>query len=228
MPLTPFLIALFVFAGLCALIALGHAAGARRCWRERRRFASGHRLLWSVVFLALSLASAVAGFALLGYRRLSAEAPVATLTTRAIGPQRYAVRIEYPDGEHRGTELSGDQWQLDVRVIKWDPRAVVLGAPALYRVERLSGRYLDVASEREAPRSVVDLRPARPLGALDAWNLKQRFPRWMPWLDADYGSAAYLPLVDGGRFEVSLAAAGGLVARPADAATARKLEAARW
>jgi hypothetical protein len=228
MPLTPILIALFVFAGVCALIALGHAAGARRRWRERRRFACGHRLLWSLVFLVLTLASALAGFALLGYRRLTAEAPVASLTTRAIGPQRYAVRIDYPDGEHRSTELSGDQWQLDARVIKWDPRAVVLGAPTLYRVERLSGRYRDVATEREAPRSVVDLAPERPLAVLDAWNLKQRFPRWMPWLDADYGSAAYLPLVDGGRFEVSLAPAGGLVARPGDAATAEKLEAANW
>ena len=36
-------------------------------------------------------------------------------------------------------------------------------------------------------------------------------------------SAAYLPLVDGGRYVVTLAAAGGLVARPADDATARKI-----
>jgi hypothetical protein len=30
--------------------------------------------------------------------------------------------------------------------------------------------------------------------------VKQQFPQWLPWVDADYGSAAYLPLVDGGRF----------------------------
>jgi hypothetical protein len=45
----------------------------------------------------------------------------------------------------------------------------------------------------------------------------------VPWVDADYGSGAYLPLVDGGRFNVTLAAAGGLVARPADAETAGKI-----
>ena len=28
----------------------------------------------------------------------------------------------------------------------------------------------------------------------DLWTLKRRFPHWLPWIDADYGSAAYLPL----------------------------------
>ncbi len=228
MPLTPFLIGFFVFAALCAMIALGHLAGARRRWRSRHRFAATHRALWSIIFLLLALVSAVIGTALLGYRRLTTETPIATIMTRELAPQRYAVRIDYPDGEHRSTELAGDQWQLDARVIKWDPRAVVLGAPALYRVERLSGRYGNVASEREAPRSVVDLAPAHPLTMLDAWNLKQRFPRWMPWLDADYGSGAYMPLVDGGTFVVTLPPAGGLVARAADAKTKEKLEAAHW
>jgi hypothetical protein len=106
-------------------------------------------------------------------------------------------------------------------VIKWDVRAVVLGAPVLYQLDRIGGRYHDVAQEREASRSVVALTPMQ---AFDLWHLKQRFPRWLPWVDADYGSAAYLPLVDGGRYTVTLAAAGGLVARPADDATAARLQ----
>src|SRR5262249_623956 len=55
-----------------------------------------------------------------------------------------------------------------------------------------------------------------------------QFPRWLPWIDADYGSAAYLPLVDGGKYTATLSAAGGLIARPADAATAEKLQASGW
>ncbi len=110
-------------------------------------------------------------------------------------------------------------------MIKWDVRAVVLGAPPLYRLDRLSGRYRDAAREAEAQKSVVALSGPT---SLDLWQMKQSFPRWLPWVDADYGSGAYLPLIDGGRFNVTLAAAGGLVARPADAPTAEKLQTASW
>jgi hypothetical protein len=225
MPLTPFLYGLYGFAILCALIALGHAAGARRHWRSRRRFAACHRSLWSLVFVLLALLGAFGGTALLGYRRLAAEALVAELATRQLGPQHYAIDIELPDGTRQAAELTGDEWQLDAHVIKWDIRAVALGAPPLYRLDRVSGRYRDPAQEASAPKSVVVLsNPTR----LDLWQMKQRFPRWLPWVDADYGSGAYLPLVDGGRFSVTLAAAGGLVARPADAPTAEKLRATNW
>ncbi len=222
MPLTAFLFGLYAFATLCALIAFGHGAGARRHWRSRRRFAACHRAVWSLVFVLLALLGAFGATALLGYRRLASEALVATLDTRQLAPQRYAIDIELPDGSRKAAEIGGDEWQLDAHVIKWDIRAVVLGAPPLYQLDRLSGRYRDAAQEASAPKSVVALsHPTE----LDLWQIKQRFPRWLPWVDADYGSGAYLPLVDGGRFQVTLAAAGGLVARPADAPTAEKLRA---
>ncbi len=220
MSLTPFLTGLFVFAALCMLVAIAQAAHARRYWRRRRRFAAGHRALWCLVFVLLALIGALGGTALLGYRRLAAEALVARLDTHQLGAQRYAVTIELPDGTRRGVELAGDDWQLDARVIKWDARAVLLGAPPLYRLDRISGRYRDATQEIEAPRTVISLSSA---SAFDLWHLKQRFPGWLPWIDADYGSAAYLPLIDDGHFIVTLAAAGGLVARPADSATAERL-----
>jgi len=225
MPLTPFLIGLYAFAVLCTLIAFGHAAGARRNWRSRRRFAAGHRSMWSLIFLLLALLGAFGGTALLGYRRLASEALVARLDTHLLGPKRYGVDIQLPDGSRSTVELAGDEWQLDARVIKWDVRAVVLGAPPLYRLDRVSGRYHDAAEDASAARTVVALSTPAPL---DLWQMKKRFPEWLPWVDADYGSAAYLPLVDDGRFEVTLAAAGGLVARPADAATGEKVKATAW
>ena len=225
MMLTPFLIALYSFAALCALLALAHAAAARRRWRARRRFAAGHRGLWSLVFLLLAALGALSGTALLGWHRLSAEAPVAEITTRLATQGRYSVLVSTPDGARHEAELAGDEWQLDARVIKWDTRAVMLGAPPLYRLDRISGRYRDVAREANAPKSVAALSPTP---ALDLWRLKREFPDWLPWVDADYGSAAYLPLVDDGRFVVTLAAGGGLVARPADAATEALLRESGW
>ena len=101
----------------------------------------------------------------------------------------------------------------------------MLGASPLYRLDRISGRYADAAEESERERSVASLENNNPFDLLD---LKRRFPQWLPWIDADYGSAAYLPLVDGGSYRVSLSPAGGLVARPADAQTAQKLKEAGW
>ncbi|HMM67873.1 MAG TPA: hypothetical protein PKC03_13125 [Dokdonella sp.] len=225
MPLTPILIAFFIFAGLCALFALLNGFGARRRWRERRRLSACHSSLWALVFVLLAALGAFSGSALLGYRRLTTETTLALLDVRKIAPQRFAVRIEFPDGSHRGVELAGDQWQLDARVIKWSPRAVMWGAPPLYRLDRVSGRYADAAQESERERSVVALDRTNPFDLLD---LKRRFPQWLPWVDANYGSAAYLPLLDGGQYRVSLAPAGGLVARAANAQTEQMLKDAGW
>ena len=225
MSLTPFLVVLFGAAVLCLLFASGHGARAHRHWRERRRFAATLRVLWCLVFLGLALLGSVAGIVLLGYRRLAAEAAVARIEAHALDAQRYAVDILTPDGERRHVELAGDDWQLDARVIKWTPRAVVLGAPPLYRLDRVTGRYRDAQQEQSTPKSVAVLsNPTE----LDLWQMKQRFPQWIPWVDADYGSAAYLPMIDGANYKVSLSASGGLIARPADQATADKLKKAGW
>lgn len=214
---------LFAISAILALIAIGHGFAARRHWRERRRFACVHRSLWLVVFAALATLSGGAGVTLRGYRLFRAEVPVATLDTRQLGPQWFAVRINFADGQHRSAQLHGDEWQVDARVIKWSPRAVMLGAQPLYRLDRLAGRYRDAAQARSTKPSVVDLGDET---LPDLWQLKHDFPQWLPWIDTDYGSAAFLPLVNGGKYAVTISPLGGLIARPADQATRDKLNGA--
>ena len=216
---------LFVGAGIAALIALAQAFAVRRHWRARRRFACAHRSAWLLVFALLTILFAGLGLALRGYGLLTAEAPVATVQARQLGPQWFGVRLDFPDGTHRSADLHGDEWQLDARVIKWSPRAVSLGAQPLFRVDRLSGRYRNAQQAQATLPSIASL-DADPL--VDLWQIKQRFPTWLPWIDADYGSAAFLPLVNGGNYFVTVSPLGGLIARPADAATEEKLKAAGW
>ncbi len=225
MPLTVALAGLYIVALLFALLAIAQGRAARLRWRTRHRIAATHRTLWSIVFLLLALLGALVATALLGYRRLASEALVAEVATRALGNGDWAVTLALPDGNLRTLQLAGDDWQLDARVIKWRSTAVVLGAPPLYRLERIGGRWRDIDAERSRPRSVESLAD---LPLPDLWMLKRRFPGWLPWVDADYGSAAWLPFVEDGRFTVSLAAAGGLVARPADEATARRVAESGW
>jgi hypothetical protein len=220
--LLPVLIAIGVVA---LLIAFAHGRASVRHARRRRPFAATHRFAWMLVFLLLALLAGGSGVALRGYRLLTRETAVATVSARQVAPQEFALRVDFPDGAHANGALRGDEWQLDARVIKWQPTAVTLGAQPLYRVDRVSGRYRDAAQAQVAAPSLIALDND---SLLDLWQLKQHFPQWLPWIDTDYGSAAYLPLLDGGRYSVSLSPLGGLVARPADPATAAKLKAAGW
>jgi hypothetical protein len=220
--LIPVLIAL---AAVTGLIAIMHARACTRHARARRPLRALHRFAWMLVFVLLAGVSGGGAVALRGYHLLTREVDVATISARQIAPQQFAVRADFTDGTHSSGALRGDEWQLDARVIKWKPVAVTLGAEPLYRVDRLSGRYRDPAQAQTNTASLIDLGGD---SIIDLWQLKQRFPQWLPWIDADYGSAAYLPLIDDGRYRVSLSPLGGLVARPADTQTAEKLKASGW
>ena len=226
MSLTPFIGFSFALAAVLALSALLQGRACARSWRRRARTRAGMRLVVGLLLLACAGFAALVGTALLGYRRLAAEALVATLDTRALDAQRFAVGVELPDGTRREVEVQGDDWQLDARVIKWKTTAVVLGAPPLYRLERIGGRWRSIEQAQSGPYTVHAL--ADPATSIDPWLLLRGLPDRIDMIDADYGSAAWLPMVDGGHYTVTLAASGGLVARPADAATAEALRAAGW
>ena len=222
--MSPFVF-LLIPALACLLFALIFGGGLRRSLKQRRWFGALVRIGLLGLFLAVGLGLALLAGALFHYLELAGDTQVATLSLRQVEPQRYSVRLETPDGTHRSFELRGDEWQLDARVIRWKLPALLAGAPNLYRLERLSGRYGDVKQEIEAQRSAHDLAAA---AFPDLWTLKRQFPEYLPFVDADYGSAAYLPMLDGARYEVTLGASGGLSARPADANTRALLEAAGW
>ena len=171
--------------------------------------------------LLLALLLAALGVSLRQYLRLDQALPVATLEATALGPQRFAVLLHDASGDTRRFEVLGDQWQLDARVLRWQLPALLAGVPPLYRLERLSGRYRDIDQEREAARSVFALSNRN---ALDLLTLQQQYPQWLPFVDTRYGSGAYLPLIDGGHYEVMLHPRGGLVARGSDDFTRQALD----
>ena len=224
MSLHAIVIAIYVVAAVFVLRALAHGFAVRRCLRDRRGGTASWRGLWMLITLAIGVTFGLVATMLIGYHRLGSEARVATVETRQLGPQHHAVDLTFPDGRSRTAEIEGDQWQLDARIIKWRSTALLLGAQPLYRLDRLSGRYRKIEDTRK-PMTAVDLSTD---AVLDLADVKQRFPTWLPWIDADYGSAAFLPLIDNGRFEVTLSAAGGLVARAADEATEAQLKLDRW
>ncbi|HSV18799.1 MAG TPA: cation/multidrug efflux pump [Casimicrobiaceae bacterium] len=196
-----------LFCGLCALLFA--LAAARRAQRGHV-LAATLNALFAVAMLCAATAAALVGVDLASYARLTHEAPVAELRFRQEGNQRYFAEVLHPDGEREGFVLAGDEWQLDARVLKWRGAATMIGFDSVFRLDRIGGRYRDITLERTAPRTVFEL--ARPRG-VDVWSLAQRFHRFLPWVDALYGSATYLPMADGAHYAVSISAT-GLLARP--------------
>jgi hypothetical protein len=151
------------------------------------------------------------------YARLTHEQEAARVSMRQLGERHYVLSVQ-PKGEPpRHFELRGDEWQMDARVLKWRAMGNLLGFDTLYRLERLSGRYGSVAAERAGPRTVHDLSEET---SLDLWSLVRRHHAYVPFADALYGSAVYVPMSEGAEYIVSVSAS-GLLVRPVND-TARK------
>lgn len=179
--------------------------------------------------MALAAVCVLLAFNIHSYLRLTHEQTVATLSFRQLQPQIFQTTLHLATGETRHFQLYGDEWQLDARVLKWHNWAVIAGWDARYRLERLSGRYRDIEHERLRPRSVFDLTPVPRVGdwtwpetwpqdfvkKVDLWQLGQSYPQVLPMVDAIYGSASYVPMYDGARYEVRLSQT-GLLARAID------------
>ena len=194
----------------CGILAAAFAVRAVHRGRHGHPVAGLVHGLVAGVVLVVAAAAALVGVNLQGYMRLTNETPAAEVRFRQQGERRFAAEVLYPDQTREAFDLAGDEWQLDARVLKWHAPATLLGLDAAFRLDRIGGRYRDVASERSQPRTVYEL--ARPPG-VDVWTLARRFRAWLPWVDALYGSATYLPMADGAHYAVSISPT-GLVARP--------------
>lgn len=198
------LIAVFGLAGLLLLITAVRRFGVRHV--SAGVFHGTFSLALFLIAIALFLISAN----LRTYQRLFHEAPAGELQFAKVGPHQYNGVLTYPNGEVAYFPLSGDEWQVDARILKWTPLANLIGFDTMFRLERISGRYTKIEDERAEPHTAFDLHPP---GMLDPWDLAHAYHRWLPWFDALYGSATYLPMADGALYQID-AGQSGLLARP--------------
>lgn len=152
--------------------------------------------------------------------RLAEETELGTVTLSRLQPGVYLATLDLDGEGARRYRLAGDHWQLDVRFLRWRLPARLLGADSLYQLDRISGRYAEPAKMAHAELTAYALSDAQ--GRL-MWNLAAEAGRRLPWIDAEYGSAVYLPMADGARFRVAVTDS-GLLAR-ADNEAARRASA---
>ena len=197
-------------SAIFTLIGLLFLAGTLRALRRGRLLRASSSFVSGAMSVSLGAIAAMILVSYLGYERLTEEQLVGVIEFRRNAPEEYTARLMVDGQLDRLLTLRGDEWQLDARVVTWQPPATILGLEPVYQLERLSGRYTSIERERSSERTVHALAEERPL---DLWSLARRFPRLSPGVDAYYGTATYVPMADGARFRITLSR-DALIARP--------------
>ena len=214
----------YVYLGIVLLGLLGILLlflGIRCFWRRGLIAGSLEGLSGLVLILVAALLVAVS-INLRTYARLTHESPVAEIRFQARGPQQFRAYVTLSKSRAMIFDMRGDEWQVDARILKWRGIAVLMGFDTVYRLDRISGRYSNIIQELTAVRTVYSLSEDR---GIDLWVLAQRHSRWIPLADAAYGSATYLPMVDGAQYQVSVSAT-GLLARPGNEVAKKAIQ--KW
>ncbi len=201
-----------VIAALCfVLLGVALVPSALRRLRDGRLLAGGVRGLAGMLCVALALLAGAIAVGLRGYRALTFEELAATVKTEPIARQRFRATITLPDGRLAMYELAGDAFYVDAHILKWHPLLNVLGLRTAYELDRVAGRYNDVADERSRPHTAYTLARAR---LVDLFFLARR--RLLgPLVDAEYGSATFVPATLPATYEVRVSTTGLLLRRAA-------------
>jgi hypothetical protein len=116
--------------------------------------------------------------------------------------------VRFPDGREAAFDVAGDELYVDARVLKWKPVANLPGLHTAYELDRVSGRYLDIAQERSAPRTVHSLGRSRPV---NLFGMRQRYEFLGSLFDAEYGSASFIPVTRPAELELRVSTSGLLI-----------------
>lgn len=204
---------LVVAAGLSWLAAVWGLGGALRgpgLVRRLQALAAG----LVAALLAVSLTSVVV--LLRAFDSFAGETLVATVRCHWVGPETFELSY-LPSGAPapaaRTVTLRGDQWAIAGGLVKWHPWLTALGVPSYHRVMRLSGQYADLARQRQEPPTVEALAPGTDL----VWEALYKVDPYVPFVQAAYGSAAFVYVEPGRLQQVYVTPSGYMIKRDARA-----------
>jgi hypothetical protein len=153
---------------------------------------------FGLLAIACTALSGVVAFNLIHYSTVEEGQVIATLRFTELDNQEFDVELVGREDKKHLYRISGDQWQLDVRLIKVS--AWFDGGLPAYKLDRLSGRYLSLEQENEAQRTAHDLLGKQ---LVDTWPWFAN-KKWLGFIQAKYGSATYMPMADGAIYQVRL------------------------
>jgi len=202
---------LYTILGVClVLLALVLTIVSLKVLMGRRWILAWLRGTASLFAIVISFILLAVAWDFVSYGVISQDKTIATVAVKEVSEREFELTIAIPDGQKENYAIKGDLWQLDVRVINWGGPLEMIGLEPGYRLDRLSGRYISLEADRASERTVYDISGVTTL--TDVWTVVSN-NAWLPWIEAKYGSATYLPMRDGALYAVSLGDE-GLFAKP--------------
>jgi hypothetical protein len=166
------------------------------------------RTLLGFLLLSAGTISGMIALGIQGYQSLTREEIAAHISVSPIAPQRFAATFKYPDGRMENFIIAGDEIYIDAHILKWQPLANLIGLHTAYELDRVGGRYRDIEQERAAERTLHSLSQEK---VVNLFQLRQLNTFLAPLLDAKYGSATFIPVMQPAELELRISTSGLLI-----------------
>jgi hypothetical protein len=148
-----------------------------------------------------------------GYEAFNYEQLAATITVTPQTEGQFNALMKFPDGTTKNYLLSGDQLVIDAYILKWTPLFNILGMHTHYELARVAGRYFNVDDEQTKPHTV---HPLSEESMLDMFHLSRKFGFLKGFVDAEYGSASFVPAKEAQTYILMVSTSGLLFRKIAD------------
>ena len=199
---------LFPFAVLFGVLGILVVIAALYSFFRLRIPQSGIRMAVGLLLLVLGALAGTISVGMMGYRAFTREEVAARISVTPAGKQRFLATFRFTDGREATYDLAGDSIYVDAHILKWHPYANMIGLHTAYEIDRVAGRYHAVKDERDAMRTVHALGREKPV---DLYSLRLRFTFLSPLIDAEYGSASFIPVTRPAELELRVSTSGLLM-----------------
>ena len=174
-----------IAAWLLSLL-FGMRALTRAGWLLRLR-----RLLAALICAVLGLLCGSLLMLVHAFSSFAGEALVATVTTQRVAPKEFMLTYQLaqvPPEAAQVFQLRGDQWAISGGIVKWHPWLTAVGLPSYHKPLRISGQFSHLDQQRAQPPTVDALAP----GTDWFWEALYRADPYLPFVEAVYGSSAFV------------------------------------
>jgi len=201
---------ILVVAVVSGLFSLYFLVSFFRQVKKIRPIKSVKKFIGLALFSSMSLSLSFLLIGLQGYKALTEESLIAKVSIIPKAGQNFVAIVQLNNGQEKMFNLSGDQVMFEANVIKWKPWSNILGLKTVYRLDRIKGRYSDIADERSKPRTLYELVEEENINIAE-WREQYQYLSLL--LDVEHGSASYASTKQMNDFELMITT-NGLLLRP--------------
>ena len=168
------------------------------------------RLLAALVFTSLGVLLGALLIILQLFAAFMDETLVARVTTRRLSAEQFELTYtpaNLPQAAQVVVQLEGDQWAVSGGVVKWRPWLTALGLKSYHRPMRLNGQFSRVEAQRLHLPTIYAFEPS-----IDRfWEALYWAAPHLPFIEAVYGSSAYVYVEPGLVQEIYVTPSGYLI-----------------